>query len=234
MKRPADATRCVHAGEDRHGQSAPLTTPIAQTSVFVIPVARRVASLRRRRSRHLSLLALRQLQPSKRRKTRSRRSKARTPRSSRRAEWPPSLDRRSRLLRGGRRDRLHARHLRRNGEAVRRRACALRHQDAFHSLPRPRQRGALLHPQDPHAVSGDADESHVALRRHCGVVRYRSSPQSVRGRRQHLRDASLAEAARARRRHRHAFGDEVSRRTQRSHRRRARRIRKNGWTAPAS
>jgi cystathionine beta-lyase/cystathionine gamma-synthase len=37
MKRPADATRCVHAGEDRHGQSAPLTTPIAQTSVFVIP-----------------------------------------------------------------------------------------------------------------------------------------------------------------------------------------------------
>ena len=37
MKRPADATRCVHAGEDRHGQSVPLTTPIAQTSVFVIP-----------------------------------------------------------------------------------------------------------------------------------------------------------------------------------------------------
>ncbi len=37
MKRPADATRCVHAGEDRHGQSGPLTTPIAQTSVFVIP-----------------------------------------------------------------------------------------------------------------------------------------------------------------------------------------------------
>ena len=37
MKSPADATRCVHAGEDRHGQCAPLTTPIAQTSVFVIP-----------------------------------------------------------------------------------------------------------------------------------------------------------------------------------------------------
>jgi cystathionine beta-lyase/cystathionine gamma-synthase len=37
MKRLADATRCVHAGEDRHGQSAPLTTPIAQTAVFVIP-----------------------------------------------------------------------------------------------------------------------------------------------------------------------------------------------------
>ncbi len=37
MKRSADATRCVHAGEDRHGVSAPLTTPIAQTSVFVIP-----------------------------------------------------------------------------------------------------------------------------------------------------------------------------------------------------
>jgi cystathionine beta-lyase/cystathionine gamma-synthase len=36
-RRPADATRCVHAGEDRHGQSAPLTTPIAQASVFVIP-----------------------------------------------------------------------------------------------------------------------------------------------------------------------------------------------------
>jgi cystathionine beta-lyase/cystathionine gamma-synthase len=36
-RRPADATLCVHAGEDRHGQSAPLTTPIAQTAVFVIP-----------------------------------------------------------------------------------------------------------------------------------------------------------------------------------------------------
>jgi len=32
-----DATRAVHSGEDRHGQSAPLTTPIAQTAVFVVP-----------------------------------------------------------------------------------------------------------------------------------------------------------------------------------------------------
>ena len=36
-RRSADATRCVHAGEDRHGKSAPLTTPITQTSVFVVP-----------------------------------------------------------------------------------------------------------------------------------------------------------------------------------------------------
>lgn len=36
-RRAADATRCVHAGEDRHGHSAPLTTPITQTSVFVVP-----------------------------------------------------------------------------------------------------------------------------------------------------------------------------------------------------
>lgn len=36
-RRSADATRCVHAGEDRHGQSGALTTPIAQTSVFIIP-----------------------------------------------------------------------------------------------------------------------------------------------------------------------------------------------------
>src|SRR5580704_11057038 len=34
---PSDATRCVHAGEDRHGLRAPITTPIAQTSVFVLP-----------------------------------------------------------------------------------------------------------------------------------------------------------------------------------------------------
>ena len=33
----ADATRCVHSGEERHGQAVPLTTPIAQTSVFVLP-----------------------------------------------------------------------------------------------------------------------------------------------------------------------------------------------------
>ena len=40
MKAPsirADATRAVHSGEDRHGQAVPLTTPIAQTSVFVVP-----------------------------------------------------------------------------------------------------------------------------------------------------------------------------------------------------
>lgn len=35
--RRADATACIHAGEDRHGQTASLTTPIAQTSVFVLP-----------------------------------------------------------------------------------------------------------------------------------------------------------------------------------------------------
>src|SRR5208337_1896380 len=41
MKKPrdqrTDATRCVHSGEERHGQAAPLTTPIAQASVFVVP-----------------------------------------------------------------------------------------------------------------------------------------------------------------------------------------------------
>ncbi|MGI9100934.1 MAG: trans-sulfuration enzyme family protein [Terriglobales bacterium] len=33
----ADATHCVHAGEERHGKKVPLTTAIAQTSVFVMP-----------------------------------------------------------------------------------------------------------------------------------------------------------------------------------------------------
>ncbi len=37
MKPNHDATRCVHAGEERHGNKGPLTTPIAQTSVFVLP-----------------------------------------------------------------------------------------------------------------------------------------------------------------------------------------------------
>ena len=32
-----DATRAVHSGEDRHGKAAPLTTPIAQAAVFVVP-----------------------------------------------------------------------------------------------------------------------------------------------------------------------------------------------------
>ncbi len=36
MKLRSDASRCVHAGEDRHRQSAPLTTPIAQTAVFAL------------------------------------------------------------------------------------------------------------------------------------------------------------------------------------------------------
>src|SRR6516225_3480767 len=33
----ADATRCVHSGEEHHGQAGPITTPITQTSVFVVP-----------------------------------------------------------------------------------------------------------------------------------------------------------------------------------------------------
>jgi cystathionine beta-lyase/cystathionine gamma-synthase len=40
----ADATLCVHAGEERHGRKESLTTPIVQTSVFVMP---EVAELRR-------------------------------------------------------------------------------------------------------------------------------------------------------------------------------------------
>src|SRR5256885_4353782 len=36
-KAQSDATKCVHAGEDRHGKAAPITTEIAQTSVFVLP-----------------------------------------------------------------------------------------------------------------------------------------------------------------------------------------------------
>jgi cystathionine beta-lyase/cystathionine gamma-synthase len=36
-RRSSDATRCVHSGEDRHGKPGPLTTPITQTSVFVLP-----------------------------------------------------------------------------------------------------------------------------------------------------------------------------------------------------
>src|SRR5579862_9095021 len=31
------ATMCIHSGEDRHGQAAPLTTPIEQTSVYALP-----------------------------------------------------------------------------------------------------------------------------------------------------------------------------------------------------
>lgn len=33
----ADATRCIHSGEERHGQYAPLTTPIEQTAVYALP-----------------------------------------------------------------------------------------------------------------------------------------------------------------------------------------------------
>jgi cystathionine beta-lyase/cystathionine gamma-synthase len=33
----ADSTLCIHAGEDRHGRKVPLTTEIAQTSVFALP-----------------------------------------------------------------------------------------------------------------------------------------------------------------------------------------------------
>ena len=38
-------TRCIHAGEDRHGKSASLTTDIAQTSVFVLPNVERLRQI---------------------------------------------------------------------------------------------------------------------------------------------------------------------------------------------
>lgn len=41
--RRADSTHCVHAGEERHGRNTTITTPIAQTSVFVL---KNVAELR--------------------------------------------------------------------------------------------------------------------------------------------------------------------------------------------
>lgn len=36
MSRRADATHCVHAGEERHGRNAPLTTEIVQAAVFAL------------------------------------------------------------------------------------------------------------------------------------------------------------------------------------------------------
>jgi len=39
-RRSSDATRCVHAGEERHGKAVSLTTPIEQTSVFIVPSLR--------------------------------------------------------------------------------------------------------------------------------------------------------------------------------------------------
>src|SRR5262245_18497732 len=33
----SDVTKCVHTGADRHWKAAPITTEIAQTSVFVLP-----------------------------------------------------------------------------------------------------------------------------------------------------------------------------------------------------
>jgi cystathionine beta-lyase/cystathionine gamma-synthase len=37
VKSRNDATRCVHAGEERHGRKASLTTDIAQAAVFAVP-----------------------------------------------------------------------------------------------------------------------------------------------------------------------------------------------------
>ena len=36
-KQRADATHCIHAGEERHGGNAPLATEIALASVFTLP-----------------------------------------------------------------------------------------------------------------------------------------------------------------------------------------------------
>ncbi len=47
---PGEATRCVHAGEDRHGRAASLTTDIAQTSVFVLPNVDELRKLNQGRS----------------------------------------------------------------------------------------------------------------------------------------------------------------------------------------
>jgi cystathionine beta-lyase/cystathionine gamma-synthase len=44
-QRQGAGTRCIHAGEERHGKSASLTTDIAQTSVFVLPNVERLREI---------------------------------------------------------------------------------------------------------------------------------------------------------------------------------------------
>ena len=46
----SDATKCVHAGEDRHGKAASITTDIAQTSVFVLPSVEELRKINEGRS----------------------------------------------------------------------------------------------------------------------------------------------------------------------------------------
>src|SRR5271157_2048307 len=53
MKKPRSmmlGTRCVHAGEERHGQTASLTTDIARTAVFVLPNVRELRRINSGRS----------------------------------------------------------------------------------------------------------------------------------------------------------------------------------------
>ncbi len=123
----ADATRCIHSGEDRHGQSAPLTTPIVQTSVFTLP---NVEGLRRYAKGDSDLYLY---------------SRYGNPTVTAVEEKMAALEGAEAALchlqrhgggdgcgagglPGGRRDCLHARRVRRDGEAVRASAAALWHQ----------------------------------------------------------------------------------------------------------
>ena len=178
----------MHSGEDRHGQAAPLTTPIAQTSVFVLPG---VEGLRRyaEGDRDLYLYSrygnptvaaaeekIAALEGAEAAVATSSGMAAETGRGPDTCQAGDEIV--SMLDIYGGTLKLFEQVLPRCGIKTR--------FIPYHDIGNAR---ALLQPQDANAVPGDADQSDGALRRSGGARRNGPQAQGVRGGRQHLRHA---------------------------------------------
>ncbi len=171
-----DATRAVHAGEDRHGQAAPLTTPMRRLRCLWFPAWTTFANTRGR-PRRLPVLAIRQPygEGSRGQDRGPGRGGGRVVTSSGiSAEMVAALG-----VPRRRRTGMPAGRVWRDHEAVRRGAVALRHQDALRALRRPEEPGALFQPQNPHAVCGDTHQPNIALCRPEGLARCRAGARSA-------------------------------------------------------
>ena len=163
---PADATRCASIpAKIVMAKSAPLTTPIVQTSVFVVPEVEDLRRYAKGNQRHVPLLALRQSHGRRLWRRRSRRWKEPRPR------WPPPAGWRRRWSRcwptcqagdeivsmldvyGGT-VKLFEQVLPRCGIKV-----------AVRSLSRHQECRSVFQSQDAHALPGIPDQPNPALRR---------------------------------------------------------------------
>ena len=225
----ADATRCIHSGEERHGRYAPLTTPIEQTAVYALP---NVEALRQYAKDHRGkYLYTRYGNPTvaaaeEKIAALEGAEAAVATSSGMAAEMIAALiackagDEIVSMLD------IYGGTLKLFDQVLPR--CGITTKFIpYHDI---NNAARYFSSKNPPALSGDPNQPNAALRRPGEVVRAGTQAGSLRGGRQHFCHAHPAKAAGTRRRHGDSLRDQVSGRPQRPHGWRAGRVCASGWT----